>query len=106
MTSELMSQLECVESTVTGRGRPCGADTPFMQRRIGTPVLDRADLRHLVDQPEQRLERISQPHRRRVLEQDDWRSVARGDGPQMGERHLGAELAAHRHAVRWEYQEA
>jgi hypothetical protein len=24
----------------------------------------------------------------------------------MGERHLGAELAAHGHAVGWEYQEA
>jgi hypothetical protein len=63
-----------------------------MQRRIGTPVLDRTDLRHLVDQPEQRLEWVAQPHRQRVLEQDD-REVGRlGDGPEMGERHLGADL--------------
>ncbi len=50
MVSDAISQALWVVSSVTGRGqRLQGADVPLVQHRIGAPVLDRADRRHLLD---------------------------------------------------------
>jgi hypothetical protein len=67
-----------------------GAHLPLMELHVVGPVLDGADLRHRLDELEERLRRIALPGRQRILEGDD-RQVRRGigDAPEMGDRHLG-----------------
>jgi hypothetical protein len=62
---------------------------PLVVLGIADPVLDGADGRHLLAEPQQRLLRIALAGRQRILEHDE-RQVGRvGDALEMRERHRG-----------------